>query len=252
MSGTNHSSDEGWQGPKPAVILVRPQMGENIGAAARAMWNFGLDRMRIVDPRDGWPNEKAVTMASGAGRVLDQVRVVDRLAEAADDLHYVYATTARDRDLTKQVMTPEEAMIDARKRIERGEQVGVLFGPERSGLENEDVARANALISVPVNPAFGSLNLAQCVLLIAYEWRRLGAAKAPDQDVEAATILEVEKLTERFEGELEEAGFFYPEGKAASMRVHLRNLFSRLDLTRSDVRIFHGIIRALTKPRAPD
>jgi len=104
MSGTDHGSDEGWQGPTPAVILVRPQMGENIGAAARAMWNFGLDRMRIVGPRDGWPNEKAVTMASGAGRVLDQVRVVDHLADAADDLHFVYATTARSRDLTKEVI----------------------------------------------------------------------------------------------------------------------------------------------------
>jgi len=135
MSGTDHGSDEGWQGPTPAVILVRPQMGENIGAAARAMWNFGLDRMRIVGPRDGWPNEKAVTMASGAGRVLDQVRVVDHLADAADDLHFVYATTARSRDLTKEVMTPEEAMADAHARIGRGENVGVLFGPERSGLE---------------------------------------------------------------------------------------------------------------------
>ena len=249
MSGTDHGSDEGWQGPTPAVILVRPQMGENIGAAARAMWNFGLDRMRIVAPRDGWPNEKAVTMASGAGRVLDGVRVVDRLAEAADDLHYVYATTARDRDLTKLVMTPEEAMADAHARIGRGENVGVLFGPERSGMENEEIARANAIISVPVNPAFGSLNLAQCVLLIAYEWRRLGGAQVVTEEAETATVLEVEKLTERFESELETAGFFYPEGKAASMRVHLRNLFSRLDLTRSDVRIFHGIIRALTKPR---
>jgi len=221
MSGTDHARDEGWQGPTPAVILVRPQMGENIGASARAMWNFGLDRMRIVAPRDGWPNEKAVTMASGAGRVLDQVRVEDGVAQAADDLHYVYATTARDRDLTNLVLTPEEAMADAHARIGRGENVGVLFGPERSGLDNEEVARANALISVPVNPAFGS----------------------------PATVLEVEKLTERFEGELERAGFFYPKDKAASMRVHLRNLFSRLDLSRSDIRIFHGIIRALTKPR---
>jgi len=249
MSGTDHARDEGWQGPTPAVILVRPQMGENIGASARAMWNFGLDRMRIVAPRDGWPNEKAVTMASGAGRVLDQVRVEDGVAQAADDLHYVYATTARDRDLTNLVLTPEEAMADAHARIGRGENVGVLFGPERSGLDNEEVARANALISVPVNPAFGSLNLAQCVLLIAYEWRRLGGAKVSQQEVDAATVLEVEKLTERFEGELERAGFFYPKDKAASMRVHLRNLFSRLDLSRSDIRIFHGIIRALTKPR---
>ncbi len=249
MSGTDHASQEGWTGPTPAVILVRPQMGENIGAAARAMWNFGLDRMRIVEPRDGWPNERAVTMASGAGRVLDQVRVVDRLAEAADDLHYVYATTARNRDLTKAVFTPEEAMADAHRRIASGENVGILFGPERSGLENDDIARANAIISVPVNPAFGSLNLAQCVLLVAYEWRRRGGELPAASEVEAATVLEVEKLTERLEEKLDVSGFFFPEDKAASMRLHLRNLFSRMDLTKADVRIFHGIIRALTKPR---
>lgn len=250
MSGTDHKSDEGWQGPTPSIILVRPQMGENIGAAARAMWNFGLDRLRLVAPRDGWPNEKAVTMASGAGRVLDNVRVVNGIADAADDLHYIYATTARDRDLTKTVMTPEEAMKDARDRIERGQNVGVLFGAERSGLENDEVARANAIISVPVNPAFGSLNLAQCVLLIAYEWRRLGHVAQPQDETAAATVLEVEKLTERFEQELDTRGFFFPKDKAASMRVNLRNLFSRLNLTQSDVRIFHGIIRTLIKPKS--
>lgn len=249
MSGTNHGVDEGWTGPTPSIILVRPQMGENIGASARAMWNFGLDRMRIVAPRDGWPNERAVTMASGAGRVLDQVRVVDGIAEAADDLHYVYATTARDRDLTKTVFTPEEAMKDAHARIAAGQNVGVLFGAERSGLENDEVARANAIISVPVNPAFGSLNLAQCVLLISYEWRRLGAEILPTDEAELASVLEVEKLSERFESELENRGFFFPADKAASMRVNLRNLFSRLDMTRSDVRIFHGIIRSLIKPK---
>lgn len=250
MSGTDHGNDEGWQGPTPAVILVRPQMGENIGAAARAMWNFGLDRMRIVAPRDGWPNEKAVAMASGAGRVLDQVRVVEDLSDAADDLQYIYATTARPRDLTNEIMTPEEAMVDAHARIARGENVGIVFGPERSGLENEDIAKANALISVPVNPAFGSLNLAQCVLLLAYEWRRLGAAdieRAPEQEM--ATVKDVEALVGRLEGDLERSGFFFPAEKAASMRLHLRNLFSRLDLTGADVRIFHGIFRSLSKSK---
>ncbi len=249
MSGTNHKRDEGWTGPTPAVILVRPQMGENIGAAARAMWNFGLDRMRIVAPRDGWPNEKAVAMASGAARVLDVVRVEDDIAAAADDLTFLYATTARDRDLTKQVMSPEAAMKDARARIGRGEKVGVLFGPENAGMDNAEIARAGAIISVDANPAFGSLNLAQCVLLMAYEWRRLGAPPEVASADDGASVLEVEKLTGRFEAELDERGFFWPEDKAASMRVNLRNLFSRMPLTQADVRIFHGIIRSLLKPR---
>ena len=146
---------------QPAFVLVRPQMGENIGGAARAMWNFGLDRMRIVAPRDGWPNPRAVAMASGAGRLLDEAGLFDTTAEAVGDAAYVYATTARPRDLTKPVFTPEAAMRDARERIGRGERVAVLFGPERAGLENDDIARANAIISVPVNPDFASLNLAQ-------------------------------------------------------------------------------------------
>ena len=157
---------------QPLFVLVRPQMGENIGAAARAMWNFGLERMIIVAPRDGWPNPSAVALASGAGRLLDKASVVDSTAEALGDATFVYATTARSRDLTKEVFTPEAAMADAARRIAAGGRVAVLFGPERAGLENDDIARANAIISVPVNPDFPSLNLAQCVLLTAYEWRR--------------------------------------------------------------------------------
>ena len=146
-------TDKEWAGPQPAFVLVRPQMGENIGAAARAMWNFGLDRMRVVDPRDGWPNERAVAMASGAGRLLDQAGLFDDVPAAISDCTYVFATTARHRGLTKPIMTPERAMEHARAMIDAGQKVAVLFGPERAGLENEDVARANALISVPVNPA---------------------------------------------------------------------------------------------------
>ncbi|MBD3788388.1 MAG: RNA methyltransferase, partial [Sphingomonadales bacterium] len=153
--------------------LVRPQMGENIGAAARAMLNFGLDRMRVVDPRDGWPNPKAVAMASGAaGQVLDFAGVFDNVAEAVADCDYVFATTARGRELPKPIFTPEAAMVEARKRIVAGQKVGILFGPERTGLENDDIIRANAIITVPVNPEFFSLNLAQAVLLTAYEYSR--------------------------------------------------------------------------------
>ncbi len=255
MSGTDHAKDEGWQGPTPAFILVRPQMGENIGAAARAMWNFGLDRMRLVAPRDGWPNPKAVAMASGAGRVLDQVRVVETTEQALEDLNYVFATTARSRDLTKTVLTPERAMAQAREMIAAGQKVGVMFGPERAGLENADVVRANALISIPVNPAFASLNLAQSVLLNAYEWRRSAQDVAPELremgKTRFATHIEVAKFTEHLEGRLDDVGFFWPEHKRDSMIENLRNMFSRLDLTDADVRTLHGVLRALTQKRPP-
>ena len=236
---------------QPAFVLVRPQMGENIGAAARGMWNFGLDAMRVVAPRDGWPNERAVAMASGAGRLLDGAMLVDTTPEAVADCAYVYATTARPRDLTTPVFTPEAAMADARARIDAGERVAVLFGPERAGLENDDIARANAVITVPVNPDFPSLNLAQCVLLTAYEWRR---ATAPAEGVtmawagtEPASGLEVEKLAEHYEARLEEAGFFFPEAKAEGMKLTLRNLWSRMPLSRADVQILHGILRQLVR-----
>ena len=251
MSGTDHAQAADWSGPQPSFILVEPQMGENIGAAARAMYNFGLEWMRIVNPRDGWPNQKAVTMASGAARVLDQVRLTETTAQACDDLHYVFATTARTRDLTKPVMTPERAMAHARALIGEGKKVGVLFGPERAGLANDDVVRANALISVPVNPAFASLNLAQCVLLLAYEWCRQGTEVPPEAmamaGTEFATGIEVEKLSERLEERLRDRGFFWPEDKAESLRLNLRNLFSRMALTGADVRTLHGVFRTLVK-----
>jgi len=251
MAGTDHARTEDWQGPTPALILVNPQMGENIGGAARAMWNFGLDRMRLVKPRDGWPNPKAVAMSSGAGRVLDQVQVVDTTTEALADLNYVFATTARNRDLTKTVMTPERAMFEARKMVSEGLKVGVMFGPERAGLENTDVARANALISIPVNPAFASLNLAQSVLLLAYEWRRQAAEDVPEMREMAparfATHIEMQKFTEHLESRLDAAGFFWPEQNRISMIENLRNMFSRLDLTDADVRTLHGIMRTLAE-----
>ena len=235
----------------PAFVLTRPQMGENIGAAARAMWNFGLDRMRITSPRDGWPNPAAVATASGASRVLDHVRVFDSTADALGDMDYVFATTARSRDLTKPVMTPERAMEHARAMTKAGKQVGIMFGPERAGLENVDIAQANALISVPVNPGFASLNLAQCVLLVAYEWRRQSGDDAPEvvemAGTEFATQLEVEKLFEHFVQRLDAAKFFYPDHKADSMRLNLRNMLSRLPMTQADIQTFHGMLRQFVR-----
>lgn len=249
MSGTDHAKAADWGGPQPVMVLVQPQMGENIGAAARAMWNFGLERMRLVNPRDGWPNQKAVTMSSGAARVIDAVQVMDTTEQAISDLHYVFATTARGRDLTKPVVTPERAMEQARAMVAEGQKVGILFGPERSGLENPDIARANAIISVPVNPAFASLNLAQCVLLLAYEWRRQQGDAAPEvlelAGTKRAESIEIQKLGEILEARLESVGFFWPEHKADSMVTNLRNMISRLPLTQADVRIFHGVIKSL-------
>ena len=235
---------------QPAIVLIRPQMGENIGAAARAMWNFGLDRMRITAPRDGWPNQKAVAMASGAGRLLDEAQLFDTTADAIADCVYVYATTARPRELTKPVLSPEFAMADAAKRIADGQQVAIMFGPERAGMENDDISRANAIISVPVNPDFASLNLAQCVLLLGYEWRR-ATADVTDRTVsmegEWAEQIEIEKLAEHYEDRLQDAGFFYPEHKGPSMKVNLRNLWSRMPLTRADVQMLHGVLRQMVR-----
>lgn len=238
-------------GPQPAFVLVRPQMGENIGGAARAMWNFGLDRMRLVAPRDGWPNPRAVATASGAGRLLDEAGIFADTAGAVADCDYVFATTARARGLTKPVMTPERAMEHARAMIAEGRRVGVLFGPERAGLENDDVARANAIISVPVNPDFASLNLAQSVLLTAYEWRRQSAGVPAEvmemAKTERASQLEIDRLGDHYEERLGEAGFFFPEAKAEGMKLNLRNLWSRMPLTRADVQIFHGMLRQLVR-----
>jgi len=234
---------------QPAFILVRPQMGENIGGAARAMLNFGLDRMRIVSPRDGWPNSKAVAMASGAGRVLDSAALFPDVQTAIADCDYVFATTARGRGLTKPVMTPEHAMALARALVTEGKKVGILFGPERAGLENDDVVLANAIVTVPVNPDFPSLNLAQCVLLTGYEWRRQTVSVAPEvmelARTEFASRIEVEKLGDHYEERLEAAGFFYPEAKVPGMKASLRSMWGRLNLTRAEVQTFHGMLRQI-------
>lgn len=233
----------------PVFILVRPQMGENIGASARAMLNFGLDRMRVVAPRDGWPNPAAVAMASGAGRVLDQAGVCPDVPSAVADCDFVFATTARGRELTKPVYTPEAAMAHARALVAAGKKVGVLFGPERAGLENDDVVRANAIITVPVNPDFPSLNLGQCVLLMGYEWRRQNVPVAEVvyemARTEFANAEEVERLGDHYEQRLDDAGFFYPPEKVDGMKEGLRNMWTRLGLTRAEVQTFHGMLRQI-------
>ena len=232
----------------PVFILVQPQMGENIGAAARAMWNFGLDALRLVAPRDGWPNPRAEAMASGATGVVARATVHATTAAAVADLTVVFATTARDRAMTKRVLAPEQAMAEARSLAAAGERVGLLFGPERAGLANEDVLRAGAVVSVPTNPAYPSLNLAQAALLMAYEWQRSAGAVPEDYrlgDARLATGAEVDRFLEHLTERLDAVGFFFPEGKRASMTANLANLFRRAPLTDADVRTLHGVVRAL-------
>ncbi|MGF1445765.1 MAG: RNA methyltransferase [Pikeienuella sp.] len=241
--------------PGPVTVLVAPQLGENIGSAARAMWNFGLTRLRIVAPRDGWPNPDAVATASGAGRVLDDARLFPDTDAAIADLSAVYATTARPRELTKRVLTPQAAMREAAARVAAGERVGVLYGRERTGLENADIVKADAIVTVPVNPAFGSLNLAQCVLLMAYEWRRQydetpGEVLATGR-ASPATADEVGRMVAHLVEELDRVGFFWPAHKRMSMLANLENLFRRAPLTDQDVRTMRGVIRALSEGPKP-
>lgn len=237
---------------QPVIILVRPQMGENIGAAARAMLNFGLTKMRLVNPRDGWPNPRAVAMASGAAaQVLDHAGVFADVPQAIADCDFVFATTARGRELSKPVFTPEAAMAQAHALIGQGARVGVLFGAERAGLDNEEVARASAIITIPVNPEFYSLNLGQAVLLTAYEWARPSHDQPAMQPGLAggdlASGLEVARLGDHYEAELEAAGFFFPALKAPRMKLNLRNMWARLTLTRAEVQTLHGMLRQLLR-----
>ena len=237
----------------PAFVLVEPQLGENIGATARAMLNFGLADLILVNPRDGWPNASAVAMASGAGRVLDGAKVFGEIGPALANFHFVLATTARTRDLSKPVFSPERAMTEARSRVEDGQRVAVMFGPERSGLDNVHLAEANAILDVPTDPAFRSLNVAQCALLVAYEWQLSVPVDVPSRDTakgdrnEPASVHEKSVLCDLYSRDLESARYFWPEDKAASMRMSLRNMFMRQDFSKAEVRTLHGIRNALRR-----
>ena len=251
MAGTNQSKDAVLGGP--AIVLVEPQMGENIGTAARAMLNFGLTDLRLVRPRDSWPNEKARTSASRADVVIDDARVYPQMADAVAELKHVYATTARPRDMLKPVLTPRAAMEEARRFTAVGESCGVLFGREKSGLHNEDVAVSEAIIAVPVNPAFASLNIAQAVLVLGYEWFLAGddtpERQFPPGATRSATHDELMGLFEHLERELDVGGFLYPPEKRPTMVRNIRNIFSRVGLMEQEVRTLRGIISTLTKPR---
>ncbi len=237
----------------PAIVLVESQLGDNVGAAARAMLNCGLTDLRLVRPRDGWPSARARAMASGADAVLDGARIYQSLAEAIADLRVVFATTARHRDLVKPEVTPAEAAAEIRRHAARGERCGVLFGRERIGLTNDEVVLADAIVHVPLNPAFRSLNLAQAVLLVAWEWRRAGDVTPPRQHVDAghrrATRKELMIFYDHLEEALDAGNYFKVEAmRPANVRT-IRNLFSRAELTDQEVRTLHGIVTALVGRR---
>lgn len=244
---------------RPVIILVRPQLAENIGMCARAMANFGLSDMRLVAPRDGWPQKTrmkkgAFQAAAGATAILDNARLFGSVEEATADLHYVLATTARERGQHKPVLGPSEAMGESHRRIGAGEKVGILFGPERTGLDNEDVALASAVVTFPVNPEFASLNLAQAVLLTGYEWFRHSSGETPAFATPAPSPATRETLFSFFEfieGHLDRARFFWPPDKRPVMVRNFRNLIHRLNPTEQDIRSLRGAIRWLVERGRP-
>ena len=253
MAGTDSTQKSIASGEGPAIILVRPQLGENIGTAARAMLNCGLTDLRIVNPRDGWPNEQAVRASSGADEVIENARIYETTGQAIAGLERVFATSARPRDMIKPVMTPEGAARDMRAVEAQGARCGVLFGAERMGLENDDVVLADTLIEAPLNPAYKSLNLAQAVLLISWSWFRL-ADETPEYrldlgDTRPATKDELLNFFTRMEDKLIESNFLYPEKKRPAMIRNIRNMFQRMNPTEQDLRTLHGIVVSLYKFR---
>lgn len=236
-------------GPAPAIILVKPQLGENIGATARAMRNFGLTDLRLVAPRDGWPNPAAVPMAAGADAILESAKLARQTEDAVADLSLVFATTARARHMAKPAATPREAAAEMAERIGRGERCGILFGPEKAGLDNDDVALSNKILHIPASPEFSSLNLAQAVLIIGYEWFTAAVSdRLPSPDLPPPAPKEdLVRLFEHLEAELDAAGFLRPPEKRPAMVRNLRNLLQKGQFSEQDIRTLRGVIKALTR-----
>lgn len=255
MSGTDRSRADQDLAPGPAIVLVEPQLGENIGMAARAMLNCGLTDLRLVRPREMWPNDKAVAAASGADRVLDAARLFASTLDAIGDLECLYATTARPRYMTKRLTTPRQAAADLRAAVASGASCGILFGKEAAGLDNDDIALAQAVITVPLNPAFSSLNLGMAVLLVGYEWFAAGSNSAPaatlvmPKETRPASHAELLGLYEHLEAELDACGFLRNAQSRPSMVRNLRNLFGRANPTQQEVRTLRGVISCLVEAR---
>ncbi|AOF90202.1 RNA methyltransferase [Sinorhizobium sp. RAC02] len=250
MAGTN--SERTLIAEGPAIILVHPQLGENIGMVARAMANFGLAELRLVNPRDGWPSEKAISAASKADHVIEAAKVYPSLEEAVADLEFVYATTARDRYGYKEVRSPVVAADDLRVRFRAGEKTGILFGRERTGLTNEEIALADELVTFPVNPAFASLNLAQAVLLMSYEWMKSGLASVESTPFHAlsqrpAKKEELQGLFDHVEETLDARGYFRPAEKKPKLVENLRAILTRPSFTGTEIQVLRGIISCLDR-----
>jgi tRNA/rRNA methyltransferase len=235
----------------PAIVLSHPQLGENIGAAARAMKNFGLSDLRLIAPRDGWPNAKATAMAAGAADIVEAARVFDTTEAALADLHLVLATTARERGFAKPVLTPPAAVDRLRQALAAGDKTAILFGGERSGLDNEELSLATAIVTIPTG-RFASLNLGQAVLLLGYEWHK-SADRTPPQQIDhgrlakPATVEEMQRLFAHLEDELRKSGFLYPPDKSDAMMRNIRAMLIRADFTDQEVRTLRGMIVALTR-----
>ena len=250
MAGTDSSKEFAFR-PTPAIILVEPQLGENIGAAARAMANFGLWDLRLVNPRDGWPNEKATASAAKALPVIERVQVFETLTEAMADLNLVLATTARNREMFKPVIGPDEAADRLSTHIGGGQKAGILFGRERWGINNDEVALADAIVTLPVEQAFASLNIAQAVLVIAYEWRRAALKDQPlpfsADEGEPAPRGQLAAMTEQLGDALDRAGFFKTPAKRPGMMNNIRAMFARGGFNAQEVRTLRGIVAALDR-----
>lgn len=254
MPGAGTDKTKRWiEQPAPVVVLVEPQLGENIGAAARAMANFGLGRLRLVKPVQGWPNERAKVMAAGADRILDNAVLYDSFDAAIADCTFVLAATARNHDQAKPVLGPAEAAARLAPKVASGETVALVFGRERNGLENGEVGRADAIVTLPVNPAFASLNLAQAVLILAYEWFKLAGGgdlpfSMPDKSPPAAKQQLAAFFTD-LERELDAIEFYRPHEKRGTMSTNLRNIFNRMTPSEQDIRTLHGVFMALAQGR---
>jgi tRNA/rRNA methyltransferase len=252
MSGTDKTK-AGFDLPGPVVILVEPQLGENIGMAARAMGNFALSRLRIVNPRDGWPSIAAQRAAAGADHILEQVELFDTVEQAVADCTLLFATTARAHDQAKPVVGPDAAAAEMAGQIKAGGTAGILFGRERWGLTNEEVGLSNRIITFPVNPGFASLNLAQAVLLVGYEWFKLSTASAlpfamPERS-EPASQHQIQAFFDNLVRELDKVEFLRPVEKRDTMLVNLRNIFTRMEPTKQDMHTLHGVVMAIAEGR---
>jgi tRNA/rRNA methyltransferase len=253
MTGRERGADLAPMGNSPAVVLVRPQLADNIGACARAMANGGLFQLRLVAPRDGWPQEKAWRMSSGADRILDAAKVYATVADAVADLHHVFATCPRPRHIVKPVLTARGAAVELREICGRGLAAGLLFGPERAGLDNDDMAQADALVRFPLNPSFMSLNLAQAVMVMAYEWWTATETTPPRElmtnEARVATKAELENFLGHLTDQLDACGFLRNLPKRPGMVRNIRHFFERGEVTEQELRTLHGIVTELALGR---